>query len=72
MIYFNNADIISVPTKKGAKVINDTKLEIRMPKGLKKEFSDACKIMDATQSQVIRHFIRDYIKKAEEVSQSQK
>jgi antitoxin component of RelBE/YafQ-DinJ toxin-antitoxin module len=46
-------------------------LSIRVPKDLKKAFSDVCEANNQAVSKVIKSFMNDYVKKATEQSQKE-
>jgi len=49
-------------------MIKDSGMRIRVDKGLREAFLEVCKAQDKPAAQVLREFMRDYIKKSRETT----
>lgn len=45
--------------------MKESGLRIRVDKGLRQRFVETCRAQDVTASQVLRHFMRQYVDEAE-------
>jgi len=53
-------------------MIKDSGLRIRVERDLREEFLEVCKAQDKPAAQVLREFMRDYIKRCREIEDEAK